>query len=66
MAKANYDLPNETIEEIMKLSGAKNKREALIIAMESYLNRKRIEELLQSYGKLSLNWTKKALKKYRK
>ncbi len=65
MAKANYDLPNETLEEVVKLSGAKSKREALVIAMESYLKRKKLERLIQSYGKVSLSWTQKSLKKYR-
>ena len=65
MSKANYDLPDETIEKVVLLSGAKSKREALIIAMESYLKRKQLEELIQSYGKVSLKWTKKSLAKYR-
>ena len=65
MSKANYDLPDETIEQVIRLSGAKNKREALIIAMESYLKRKQLEELIQSYGKVSLKWTQKSLAKYR-
>lgn len=65
MAKANFDLPTATLEEVMKLSGAKSKREALVIAMESYLKRKKIEQLIQSYGKISLDWTQKTLKKYR-
>lgn len=65
MAKANYDLPPETLEEVVKLSGAKSKREALVIAMEAYLKRKKIERLIQSYGKVSLEWTQKSLQKYR-
>lgn len=65
MSKANYDLPNDTIEEVMRLSGAKSKREALIVALEAYLKRKRLEALMNAEGKLSLNWTKKALSKYR-
>ena len=65
MSRANYDLPNEKIEEVMKLSGAKSKREALIIALESYLRRKHIEALINAPGKISLNWTKKSLAKFR-
>lgn len=65
MAKANYDLPNAKIEEVMKLSGAKTKREALVVAIESYLKRKRLESLLSAPGKVSLTWTRKALKAYR-
>ena len=65
MPKANYDLPTETLQEVIKLSGAKSKREALVIAMESYLKRKKIERLILSYGKVPLNWTQKRLRKYR-
>ena len=52
MAKANFDLPAETLQEVVKASGAKTKREALVIAMESYLKRKQFEELISSYGKI--------------
>jgi hypothetical protein len=65
MPKANYDLPADTLQEVMKLSGAKSKREALVIAMEAYLKRKKLEKLSDSYGKLDLSWTQKSLKKYR-
>ena len=65
MSKANYDLPSATIEEVMRLSGAKSKKEALIIALESYLKRKKIEELIEASGQIKLEWNKKSLKKYR-
>ena len=66
MAKANYDLPTDTLEEVMKLSDAKSKREAIVIAMESYIRKKKIERLIDSYGKVSIDWTRKSLEKYRK
>ncbi len=65
MAKANYDLPEDTLAEVMKLSGAKSKKEAIVIAMESFLRRKKVENLIQSYGKFSLTWTQNSLRKYR-
>ncbi len=65
MPKANYDLPNEKIHEIIRLSGVKSKREALIVAIDSYLQRKRLEKLIRSYGKVSLSWTKKSLSRHR-
>ncbi len=65
MAKANYDLPNEMIARVQQISGAKTKREALVIAMKAFLEQKRIDDLIQSYGKVSLGWTQKSLKKYR-
>ncbi len=65
MSKANFDLPAEKLSAVLLLSGAKTKKEAIIIALDSYLKRKKIEELMQSYGKFSLTWTQKTLKKYR-
>ncbi len=65
MAKANFDLPAETLAEVVRLSGAKSKREALVIAMEDYLRRKKIERLIQSAGKIELTWNQGSLKKYR-
>lgn len=66
MAKANYDLPNDKLEQVMKSAGAKTKREAIIIALDAFLKRKKIEELLAAEGKLPLTWTKKSLAKHRK
>lgn len=65
MAQANYDLPDEKIEKIKKIANVKSKREAIIIAIDAFLKRKEIEELISSYGKFSLNWTKKSLEKFR-
>lgn len=65
MAKANYDLPEETLLTVMKLSGSKSKKEAIIIALESFLERKKLEELMKSPGKIKLDWTQSKLKKFR-
>ena len=65
MAQANYDLPDEKIEKIKKLAHVKTKREAIIIAIDEYLKKKEIEELIASYGKISIGWTQKTLKKFR-
>ena len=65
MSKANYDLPEETLLKVKKLIGAKTKRQAIITAMEEFIQRKKIEKLIASEGKISLKWTKKRLKKYR-
>ena len=65
MAKANYDLPEEKLLKVARLSGAKSKREAILIALDEYLKKKQLEELANSYGKFPLKWTKKSLLKYR-
>lgn len=65
MAKANYELPEDKLQKVIKASGAKSKREAIIIALDDYLAKKKAEALLKAYGKLSLKWTKSSLRKYR-
>lgn len=65
MARANYDLPEATLAKVKKYSGAKTKREALIIAMEDYLKKQKLRELLNMRGNLKLGWTQKSLRKYR-
>ena len=65
MGKANYDLPNEKLLGVVRLSGASSKREAIIIALDEYLRKKRAEELIKAYGKLPLTWTREKLRAYR-
>jgi len=65
MARANYDLPEKTLNQVRKLSKAKSKREAIILALEEYIKKKKIEKLISSQGKISLHWNQKSLKRYR-
>ena len=65
MSKANYDLPETTLLAVKKLTGATSKKEAIIIAMQEYIRRKKIEKIINSYGKISLNWDRKSLQNYR-
>ena len=44
---------------------AKSKREAIVIAMESYIKKKKIERLIDAYGSVPLEWTRNTIKKYR-
>ncbi len=65
MSKANYDLPDDKLQKVVKESGAKSKREAIVIALDDYLAKKKAEALLGAYGKIPLTWTKSSLRKYR-
>lgn len=65
MAKANYELPEDKLQKVIKESGARSKREAIIIALDEYLAKKKAEALLKAYGKLPLKWSQSALRKYR-
>lgn len=65
MAKANYDLPEDKLQKVVKESGASSKREAIVIALDDYLAKKKAEALLKAYGKLPTTWTQSSLRKYR-
>lgn len=65
MGKANYELPDDTLLKVKKLSGAETKREAIIIALNEYIRKKKIESLIQAGGQIPLKWTRRTLKKYR-
>lgn len=65
MGRANYDLPDEKLAKVVRLAGARSKREAIIIALDEYLKRKKAEDLIRAYGKIPLRWTKKSLRAYR-
>lgn len=65
MGLANYDLPDDLLNQVIKSSGAKTKKEAIIISLKDYLRHQKIKELLAARGKISLSWTQKELKKFR-
>lgn len=65
MSKANYDLPDELIKKVMKKAKVNTKKDAIIIALEAYLKRKKIEEMVDSFGKIPTSWTKQTLAQYR-
>jgi Arc/MetJ family transcription regulator len=45
------------LEEAKKASGAKTKREAVEIALEEYVRRKKAEKLIDLEGKIELSFT---------
>lgn len=65
MTKANFDLPEDTLKKVCQLSGSKTKKQAIVIALDAYIQQKKIEALISKKGKISLNWTKSSLRKYR-
>ncbi len=65
MGRANYELPDDKLMRVVRLSGAKSKREALIIALDEYLKMKKAQDFIRAYGQLPLKWTHKSLRRYR-
>jgi Arc/MetJ family transcription regulator len=54
------------LEEAKKASGAKTKREAVEIALEEYVRRKKAEKLIDLEGKIELSFTLSEFLKRRK
>ncbi len=45
--KTTFDIPEDALKEVMKFTGAKTKREALVTAVEHFNRLKRLEKLNQ-------------------
>jgi len=45
--KTTIDIPEKDLKEVIKNTGAKTKREAILIAVQKYNKRKRLEELAE-------------------
>ncbi len=50
--RTTVEFPPGLLEEVLRLSGAKKKKEALRIALEDYIKRKKLERLLSMPGKI--------------
>ena len=51
--KISANIPASILEETMELTGAKTKREAIVIAMSEFNRRKRLEKLAEKLGTFS-------------
>jgi len=56
--RTTLDLPQQKIEELVRLVGARSKGEAVTLAIEDCIRRKKAEELKAASGKIRLadNW----------
>ncbi len=48
--RSTFDLDSDLLKEVMKKSGAKTKKGAIVIALTEYLKAKRREELKEMIG----------------
>ena len=60
--RTTINIKSNILEEVMHLTAAKNKSQAINEALESYVREKRIQKLLDLKGKLSLEENGKALR----
>jgi hypothetical protein len=54
--RATLNIPDELIKEVQKLSGEKSKTRAITIAIEEYIMRNKVKQLLAMKGKASLSF----------
>jgi Arc/MetJ family transcription regulator len=60
--RTTINIKEETVQEVMHITGAKNKSQAINEALEAYVQEKRMKKLLELKGKLNLNENWKALR----
>jgi Arc/MetJ family transcription regulator len=48
--KTTIDIPEKELEEAMRFTGAKTKREAVVRALEEFNGRRRVAELVKHFG----------------
>ena len=52
--RATLNLPDELINEVMKITGEKTKTKALIKVLEEYIRQKKIKKLMELSGKIEI------------
>lgn len=53
--RTTVDLPEELLVELQRVTEAPTRREALIIAMDDFLRRRRLQRVLEAAGELDLD-----------
>jgi hypothetical protein len=48
--KTTIDIPDSTLEEAMRFTGAKTKREAVLRALDDYNRQQKVKQLIGSFG----------------
>lgn len=63
--RTTLDLPENLLEEAMKMAKTKSKTSTIILSLQELINKKRIEQLRKLKGKLDLNIDLKTLRRNR-
>lgn len=48
--KTTIDIPDELLSSLFRISGAKTKRDAVLIALEDYTRRRMVADIVSSFG----------------
>ena len=64
--RTTLSIKEDLLEEAKKVSGAKTKKEAIEIALEEFVKRKKSKKLIELEGKIELSFTLSEFLKRRK
>lgn len=64
--KTTIDIPDDELEEIMRLTGSKTKKEAVVTAIREFNRRRKLEEVLASLGTFKDVMSQEELEEMRK
>ena len=54
--RATLNIPDELLEDVQSLCGEKSKTRAIVIAMEDFVRRRRMESLISLRGKVTIDY----------
>ena len=63
--RTTFDIDEKLIREVMKLSGAKTKKEALVISLEQFIKQAKRERFISMLGNFDIDLTPKDLERMR-
>lgn len=63
--KTTLDIPEHELREAIRHTGAKTKREAVVIALSEFNRRRRLRKLVESFGTLDDFMTQEELQRLR-
>lgn len=63
--KTTIDIPNEALEEALRHTGARTKREAVVTAITDFNRRRRLERLVERFGTFRNFLTREELRRLR-
>ncbi|MEE8278004.1 MAG: type II toxin-antitoxin system VapB family antitoxin [Thermoanaerobaculia bacterium] len=63
--KTTIDIPERELEEAIRHTGAKTKREAVVTALAEFNRRRRLQKLLEKLGKSTTFMTHEELRRMR-
>lgn len=63
--KTTIDIPKSQLDEVIESTGAKTKREAVLIAIEEFNRRRRLEKLVSAFGTFENFMTQEDLQRMR-